>query len=117
MSKPKMTEKDRLVRAIALCTMCPDESFEQAVKHVYKNLNLAAMQNRKTPLEILRDMWKQLLTGTPWRRTNEMIANGYMRPLTIDEFEAHKEVLRTFQRRARHYDRTLAEAKEKGIIK
>jgi hypothetical protein len=117
MSKPKMTEKERLIRAIALCTRCPDESFDQAAKHVVHKLNLAAMQNHKTPLEILRDMWSQLLSGTPWRRTNEMIANGYMRELSIEEFEQHKEVLRTFQKRARHYNQTLAEAKAKGIIK
>lgn len=104
-----MRESDRLIRNIALCTLCPGERLKEAEKTVRRKLHLSKLQNGKSELVILRDMWQQLKEGKAWATTNKMIANGHLRPMTPDEFDAHKEVLRVFQRRARQWDKTRKE--------
>lgn len=115
-TKPKVREADRLILNIALCTRCPDETLKEAMHNVRIRLRPSSLQNHKSELEILRDMWKQLVTGTAWRWMNEMIANDYMRPLTPKEFDDRKAILKVFQYRARHLEKTKELARKEGIL-
>lgn len=114
--KPKMRETDRLILNIALCTRCPDETLKEAMHNVRIRLRPSSLQNHKSELEILRDMWKQLSTGGAWKWMNEMIENGYMRPLTFKEFDERRAILKVFQYRARNLEKTKEEARKAGLL-
>lgn len=109
-------ETDRLIRNIAICTRCPDETLKEAEAEVRSKLQISSQQNGKPIIVILREMWQELTTGSAHKRLNEMIAKGYMRPLTFNEFDRHKEVLRNMQKRAKHWDKTREEAKVTGLL-
>lgn len=104
-----MRETDRLIRNIALCTLCPGERLKDAEKAVRRKLHLSVLQNGKSELVILREMWQQLKAGRAWSTMNTMIKNGHIRPMNHDEFDAHMEVLRTYQKRARQWNKTRKE--------
>lgn len=106
----KMREKDRLVRNIAICIRREGESQADAEKAVRKQLRLSSLQNHCTETEVLRGMWGKLKSGTAFQRLNEMISKEYMRPLSFAEFDRRKEILRGFQKKARHWNKTRAEA-------
>lgn len=101
--KPKMREADRLVRNIAEVMLEVAPTQAEREKCVRKNLHLSSIQNQKSEVEVLRDMWSKLLAGQPHRQMNEMIAKGYMRKKSFESFEANKEVLRMWQSRARKW--------------
>ena len=108
--KPKMRETDRLIRNIAICTLCPGESLKDAEKAVRSKLHLSKLQNGKPEVVILREMWQQLKTGTAHMRMNQMIKNEYITAHSFDDFDRKKAVLKVFQSRARHWKRTRKEA-------
>lgn len=106
----KMREADRLVRNIAICVRMPNETQAHAEMSVRKHIHLSSIQNHCTETEVLRGMWARLRKGTAHRRLNEMIAGEYMRPLDFEVFERRKNLLKTFQRRARSWNKTRDEA-------
>lgn len=107
--KPKMREADRLVRNIAevMEEIAPTQAERE--KAVRKNLHLASIQNQKSEVEVLRDMWAKLNAGQPHRQMNEMIAKGYMRKKSFESFEVDKGILRMWQRRARKWTKEKQE--------
>lgn len=104
-----MRESDRLIRNIALCTLCPGEKLKDAEKAVRRNAHLGRLQNGKSEVEVLREMWQQLKEGKAWATTNQMIKAGHYSPMSPKEFDEHMDVLRTFQKRARQWDKTRKE--------
>lgn len=114
--RPKIRESERLILNIALCTMGPHETLKQAMHNVRVRLPLSKAQNHKSEVETLREMWAQLREGKPWATMNKMIANGYMRPLTPDEFDDRKRVLAIMQKKARNLEETKALARKEGIL-
>ncbi len=115
--KKPMRETDKLVFQIALCTITPFDSIKSMEAKIRTTVHNNALRNGTSPLAILRDMWTNLTSGHAHRRMNEMIAKGYMEPLSFDEFDARKELYKTFQYRARHLEQTKAKARAEGLIK
>lgn len=116
MKKTKMRETDRLIRNIALCTLCPNESLKDAEKAVRKNLQLSALQNHKPILVILREMWQELKGGAPHKVMNRMIKEDRINVRGFADFDRKKAVLKTFQSRAKKWNATREAAKEQGLI-
>lgn len=114
--KTKIRETDRLIRNIALCTLMPGEALKDAEKEVRGRAALSRAQTGRSEVEVLRDIWHQLTTGGAHYWVNQMIANKHVRPLSFDEFDAHKEVFKEYRKRARNLEKTKAAARKEGIL-
>jgi hypothetical protein len=116
MSKTKMRETDRLIRNIAICTMCPDETLKSAEMNVRRRLHLSSLQNHKPIVVILREMWQELKKGKPHRTLNQMIKEDRINVHGFNDFDRKKAILKTFQTRAKKWNATREAAKEQGLI-
>lgn len=103
--KPKMREADRLVRNIAMIMLEIAPTQAEREKAVRKNLHLASLQNQKPEVQLLREMLAKLKAGRPHVQMNDMIAKGYLRPQTFDGFDRRKELLRTWVKRAKKWNK------------
>lgn len=98
----KMRETDRLIHNIALVVRDENESLHSLEKYIRDKVEGAARYHNKTQLEMAREMWTMLKGRNAHRKLNEWIRKGYLDPMTHAEFDAHKEVLKRFQRNIRH---------------
>lgn len=114
--KPKMRETDRLIRNIALCTLKPGEKLKDAEADVRSRVERSRLETGRSELVVARDIWHQLTHGGAHYWVNQMIANGHVRPLSYEEFDAHKACMKVFQSRARHFEKAKAKAREEGIL-
>lgn len=114
--KTKVRETDRLIRNIALCTLKPGETLKDAEKDVRGRVAVSRAQTGRSEVVVLRDIWHQLTTGGAHYWVNQMIANKHVRPLSFEEFDVHKEVFKTFRKRARNLEKTKAAARKEGIL-
>lgn len=89
-------ETDRLINLIAQCMFSPEHgpSIHEWEKRIRNNLRLSADRDTLSEVQILRRMWHDLKTGQARRDLNRMISKGYIRPLSTDDFDLHKDILK-----------------------
>jgi hypothetical protein len=99
-------EADQIIQRVAVCTLCSSEGLAAAERAVRAKIRLSSLQNFKPEVVILREMWQELLNGKAHRVMNKMIKEERIVADSFEDFDRKKEVLRTFQRRARHWQKT-----------
>lgn len=112
--KPKMRETDRLIHNIALCLSSNTKSVKNTERYIREDLHVYVLQSGKSEVELLREMLDDLKKGRAHQTMNRMVECGIIPSnLSNEEFEMRKGILRNFQRRSRHIQKTK---KEMGVI-
>ena len=110
-SKPKEREIERLIRAIATCTINPGDTIAEHTKYVRNRIARDARENRMSETAFARRMWERLKGFHAREATNRMSEQGYIAsPLTDGgaDYDATKDRLAVYIKRARRYGKDRA---------
>ncbi|MGN0886097.1 MAG: hypothetical protein ACI4RT_03775 [Candidatus Spyradenecus sp.] len=109
--KPKEREVERLIRAIATCTLHPGERLDAHTKAVRAKIMHDARAFGMTETEYARRMWVRLKGFHAREATNRMSDKGYVTSPLADggaDYDRTKDRLAVYIKRARHYGKDRA---------